>query len=97
MTRPGGVHCLTTFSTPDPALPPATSACKNRGYKCSIYKINYFLPGNPARSLKQIGPLIDYINESGIDATGLFYTEVEETGDAETYLKGALDYPPREQ
>ncbi len=40
-------------------------------------------------------PLAQFILESGIDAGALFYTEVEETGDAETHMRNTILYPPR--
>lgn len=40
---------------------------------------------------EMIKPLTDYVRESGIDAGALYYTEVEETSEAELYLRHALD------
>ncbi len=40
-------------------------------------------------------PLGKFILESGIDAGALFYTELDETGDAETYMRNSVLYPPR--
>lgn len=42
-----------------------------------------------------VRPLAVYIEESGIDAGALFYTEVEETGDAEAFMRDTMRYPPR--
>ncbi len=47
------------------------------------------------QKLDAVRPLAEYILDSGIDAQALFYTEVEETGDAETYMKDSMRYPPR--
>ncbi len=44
-----------------------------------------------------VRPLVEFIEESGINVQGLFYTEVEETGDAENYLRNSLRYPPRKR
>ncbi len=47
------------------------------------------------QQLPMVRPLAEYIEESGIEATGLFYTEVEETGDAENYLRNTMRFTPR--
>jgi hypothetical protein len=41
-----------------------------------------------------VRPLAEYVRESGIDASALYYTEVQETGEAEMYLRDALTYGP---
>ncbi|HAK61129.1 MAG TPA: hypothetical protein DCO77_12250 [Nitrospiraceae bacterium] len=41
-----------------------------------------------------VKPLADFIEESGIDASALFYTEVEEASDAELYMRSTLKYGP---
>ena len=43
-----------------------------------------------------VKPLVDFIEETGIDATALFYTEVEESGDAETHMRNTMDYLPKD-
>lgn len=48
-----------------------------------------------AQKQKAVRPLVEFVEESGIDAGALFYTEVSETGDAENYLRNSLDYPPQ--
>ncbi len=50
-----------------------------------------------AERLPFVRPLVEFIEESGINVQGLFYTDVEETGDAETYLRDSLRYPPRKR
>ena len=47
--------------------------------------------------LPGVKPLADYIEESGIDAGALYYTEVEETGEAETHMRTTFEYTPRAQ
>ncbi len=42
-----------------------------------------------------VRPLAEFILDSGIDAGALFYTEVEETGDAEMFMRNSILYPPR--
>jgi len=42
-----------------------------------------------------VKPMVDFIEETGIDATALFYTEVEEFGDAETHMRNTMDYLPK--
>ena len=44
-----------------------------------------------------VQPLTRYVEESGIDAGALYYTEVEETGDAETFMRNSMNYPPHAQ
>ena len=43
---------------------------------------------------EMVRPLAEYVRESGIDASALYYTEVQETGEAEVYLRDALRYGP---
>lgn len=42
------------------------------------------------RDSPSVKPMADYISERGIEASALYYTEVEETGEAEVYLRDAL-------
>ena len=42
-----------------------------------------------------VKPLARFILDSGIDAGALFYTEVEETGDAETHMRNSIRFAPR--
>jgi hypothetical protein len=44
-----------------------------------------------------VRPLVQFIEESGIDAGALFYTETKETGDAENYLRNSFLYPPKKK
>ncbi|MEE8434957.1 MAG: hypothetical protein V3S64_09240 [bacterium] len=44
--------------------------------------------------LPMVKPLVDFIEESGINVQGLFYTEVEEAGLSEVYLRDAMRYSP---
>ena len=37
-----------------------------------------------------IRPLITYVEETGIDASALYYTEVEQTGEAGLHLRESL-------
>lgn len=41
-----------------------------------------------------VRPLADYIEETGIDAEALFYTEVEEAAEAEMNMRHTLIYLP---
>ena len=48
--------------------------------------------------LQQVGPVRevhDAIQNSGIDATALFYTETEVSSEAESSIRNALRYPAR--
>ncbi len=44
---------------------------------------------------EMVRPLAEYVRESGIDASALYYTEVKETGEAEVYLRDAFAYSPK--
>jgi hypothetical protein len=49
--------------------------------------------------LREIGPVkdvLDSVREHGIDATALFYTEVEEFGVAEHAVRHALEFGEKE-
>ena len=49
--------------------------------------------------LREVGPVkdvLDSVREHGIDATGLFYTEVEAFGDAEFAVRHALECTGKE-
>lgn len=41
-----------------------------------------------------VRPLAEYVRESGIEASALYYTGVQETGEAEAYLRDAFRYGP---
>ena len=41
-----------------------------------------------------VRPLAEYVRESGIEASALYYTGVKETGEAEIYLRDAFAYSP---
>ncbi len=38
-----------------------------------------------------VKPLADFIEESGIDASALYYTEIEETSDAELMMRSTME------
>jgi len=40
-----------------------------------------------------VSPLLAYIEETGIDASALYYTEVEEAAIAELGARSSLEYP----
>ena len=46
------------------------------------------------RRIRAVDTMAQYVEDSGIDASALYYTEVEETGEAENYLRSALNYRP---
>lgn len=46
------------------------------------------------RTWKYVKPITDYIEETGIDATALIYTEIEEFGPAESSMRNSIKYPP---
>jgi len=41
-----------------------------------------------------VKPLAEFIEESGIDASALYYTEVEEASEAELNMKNTIKYRP---
>ncbi|UCG78040.1 MAG: hypothetical protein JSV21_10830 [Nitrospirota bacterium] len=49
-----------------------------------------FVAAPAMQSSPMVEPLAVYINESGIDAGALYYTEIEETSEAEVYLRSVL-------
>ena len=42
-----------------------------------------------------VKPLTDFIEERGIDASALYYTEVEEASIAELSIRSTMEYPPK--
>ena len=47
------------------------------------------------RRIPMVDTMASYIGETGIDASALFYTEVEEAAMAELGARGTIEYPPR--
>lgn len=45
--------------------------------------------------IPQVRVIVDYAEEMDIDTGALFYTEIEESAEAESYLRDSLRYPPR--
>lgn len=41
-----------------------------------------------------VRPLAEYVRETGIDASALYYTEVQETGEAEMNIRDTFKYRP---
>ena len=46
--------------------------------------------------LPMVAPISNYIEDNDIQATALFYSEVEETAEAEVHIKAALKYNMRQ-
>lgn len=46
------------------------------------------------KEIPMVNTLSSYIEENGIDASALYYTEVEEAAMAELGIRGTLEYPP---
>jgi len=44
---------------------------------------------------RAIKPLTQFINERNIDATALYYTEIEEFSEAEINMRNTMTYPPK--
>ena len=53
-----------------------------------------FIVAPMAQRLSVVGSLARHIEESGINASALFYTGVDETAEAEMYLHNAGEYAP---
>lgn len=41
-----------------------------------------------------VKPIADFVEETGINASGLYYTDVEETSEAELNLRSTFEYAP---
>ncbi|MHC4607013.1 MAG: hypothetical protein ACYTAF_08735 [Planctomycetota bacterium] len=53
-----------------------------------------FLAAPALERIPAVGEIHRHVHERGIDADALFYTDVEEFADAETYVRDALEYAP---
>jgi hypothetical protein len=42
-----------------------------------------------------VGPMIRFIEENGIDASALYYTEIEEFSEAGIHMGNTMKFPPR--
>jgi hypothetical protein len=47
-----------------------------------------------AQKIPMVNTLTTFIEETGIDAGALFYTEVEEASEAELNMRHTMKYPP---
>ena len=57
-----------------------------------------FVLGPMLQKIPDVGTLSKYINESGIDAGALYYTEVKEVGESEQAIRDTLRfYLPQKQ
>lgn len=54
-----------------------------------------FLVGPALDKLNSVKPLINFIEERGIDAGALYYTEIEEFSEANINMENTRDYPPK--
>ena len=54
-----------------------------------------FVIAPAARQIPHVGSLAEYIDESGIEASALYYTGVEETATSDMYLHNARVYRPK--
>jgi hypothetical protein len=48
------------------------------------------------KKIPAVGSMAGFIDDSGIRATALYYTSVEETATSEMYLHNAMVYKPKE-
>ncbi len=61
---------------------------------CFLVWIFMFVAAPRLTDISLIGRLAGFIEDSGIDAGALFYTEVEETAHAEIHARSIMEYPP---
>lgn len=54
-----------------------------------------YLIGPAIDRLDSVKPLIDFIEERGIDAGALYYTEIEEFSEANINMENTMDFPPK--
>ena len=54
-----------------------------------------FVIGPWGEKLPGFQPLVDFIDERGIEANMYFYTEVEEFSEAQINMNNTMQYPPR--
>ncbi len=47
------------------------------------------------RRIPYVRVIVDYAEENDIDTSALFYTELEESAEAESFLRDSMRYPPR--
>lgn len=60
----------------------------------SLIWIFVFIIGPWIQQLPLVRPLAEHIESSGIDASALYYTEVDETGEALVNIRSTLEYSP---
>ena len=46
------------------------------------------------KNLPAVRPLMNFIEERGIDATALYYTDIEEFAEADVQMNHSMDYTP---
>ncbi len=44
-----------------------------------------------------VRPLVQFVEDTGINASGLFYTDVEESADAEAQMRDTMRFMPQKQ
>jgi len=68
-----------------------------KGLFLGIAVIRFFMFGLAPwmEGLPLIRPVVAAIIEREIDASALYYTEIEEFSDAAVYLSNTMDYPPK--
>ncbi len=54
-----------------------------------------FIVAPRVEKMPAIEPIIRFIEENGIDASALYYTEIEEFFEAEIHMENAMDFAPR--
>ena len=76
----------------DPRGRSRVSAWLRLGLGLAVIWVCVFVVGPLMERIPSIGRMHEYIRENSIDATALYYTEVEEFADAETHIRNAMKY-----
>lgn len=89
---------LTESCTPSPSERGGRPSATKRWTRLAVCLLGLwafiFVIAPELRRIEAVDTMAQYVEDSGIEATALYYTEVEETGDAENYLRSALNVRP---
>jgi len=57
----------------------------------------FYVVGPFLDNLPGIKPVVDFVDDSGINAAAFYYTGVEEVADSVVYIRNSLEYPPKNE
>lgn len=79
-----------------PPVRPSSSIRKWTALLCcfSLIWVFIFVVAPMFRKIPMVNTLTSYIEETGINASALYYTEVEEAAVAELGARGTIKFPP---